>query len=89
LTSTVPPTLNMPLAERDEALASADALLTDAREGRGGVLVLQGPAGIGKTRLLAAIHERAEATGMRVLRARAGGLERDYPFGIVRHGTAG
>lgn len=77
-------TLEMPLEERDEALASVDALLDDARAGRGRLLILEGPAGIGKTRLLAPIHERAEAAGMRTLRARAGELEQDFPFGIVR-----
>ena len=78
------PALEMPLEERDEALASVDALLADARAGRGRLLVLEGPAGIGKTRLLAAIQERAEVAGMRTLRARAGELEQDFPFGIVR-----
>jgi DNA-binding CsgD family transcriptional regulator len=74
----------MPLAERDDALASVDALLEDACAGRGRLVVLDGPPGIGKTRLLAAIHERADAAGMQVLRARAGELEHDFPFGVVR-----
>ena len=78
------PVVEMPLEERDEALASVDALLQDARAGRGRLLVLEGPAGIGKTRLLSAIHECANATGMRILQARAGELEQDFPFGIVR-----
>ena len=64
-------------------LTAADALLADARAGSGRLLVLDGPAGIGKTRLLAAIHERAEAAGMPALRARAGELEQDFPFGVV------
>jgi predicted ATPase len=76
--------LDMPLQERDDALAAACALLADARAGRGRLLVLEGPAGIGKTRLMAAIHERAEAAGMRALGARAGELEQDFPFGVVR-----
>ncbi|MDX6718721.1 MAG: hypothetical protein QOJ63_975, partial [Solirubrobacteraceae bacterium] len=79
----MPPSLDMPLEERDDALTAADALLDDARAGSGRLLVLDGPAGIGKTRLLAAIHERAEAAGMRALRARAGELEQDFPFGVV------
>ena len=78
------PSLEMPLEERDEVLAAAGALMDDARAGRGRLLVVEGPAGIGKTRLLSAIHERAEAAGMRTLRARAGELEQDFPFGIVR-----
>ncbi len=80
----MPSTLDMPLEERDEALASVEALLSDARAGRGRVLVVEGPPGIGKTRLLGAVHERANAAGMRTLSARAGELERDFPYGIVR-----
>lgn len=76
--------VEMPLEERDDALAVGDALLADAHEQRGRALVLEGPPGIGKTRLLTAIRERAQAAGMRTLRARAGELERDFPFGIVR-----
>lgn len=78
------PILEMGLQERDDALATVDALLDDARGGCGRLLVLEGAAGIGKTRLLAAAHERAQAAGMRTLRARAGELEQDFPFGIIR-----
>jgi DNA-binding CsgD family transcriptional regulator len=46
--------------------------------------VLEGPAGIGKTSLLAAAREQARAVGLRVLGARASELERGYPFGAVR-----
>jgi DNA-binding CsgD family transcriptional regulator/tetratricopeptide (TPR) repeat protein len=80
----VPAIVEMPLEEREDALAVVDALLADAREGCGRALVLEGPPGIGKTRLLTAFHERAQAAGMRTLRARAGELEQDFPFGIVR-----
>jgi DNA-binding CsgD family transcriptional regulator len=46
--------------------------------------VLEGPAGIGKTSLLAAARERARGAGLRVLAARASELERGHPFGTVR-----
>jgi DNA-binding CsgD family transcriptional regulator len=55
-----------------------------ARDGRGAMLVLEGPAGIGKTRLSAAADARAAKLQMRSLRARAGELERDFAFGVVR-----
>ena len=74
----------MPLEERDEALASVAPLLDDACAGRGRLLLVEGPPGIGKTRLLGAITERARATGMRTLRAQAGEFEQDFPYGIVR-----
>jgi len=46
--------------------------------------VVEGPAGIGKTVLLAAGREAAECQGFRVLRARGGELEREFAFGVVR-----
>ena len=43
-----------------------------------------GPAGIGKSSLLADARVSAEAAGTRILRARGGELEREYGFGVVR-----
>src|SRR5579875_1565464 len=51
--------------------------------GAGGVVVVAGPPGIGKSALLLAAVERARALGLRVLSARGGALERAYPFGVV------
>ena len=48
------------------------------------MVVVEGAAGIGKSRLVAELRRRAEADGIRVLTARAGELERDFPFGVVR-----
>ena len=70
--------------EREADLEGVAAVLHRAREGRGGVLVLEGPAGIGKTAILAAAAARAASEGMRVLRARGAMLEREFAFGIVR-----
>jgi DNA-binding CsgD family transcriptional regulator len=55
-----------------------------ARQGHGGALALEGPAGIGKTVLLAAGRDAARAEGFRVLRARGAELERGFAFGLVR-----
>ena len=46
--------------------------------------VVEGPAGIGKSRLLEAAREKASDAGSRVLSARGSDLERELPFGIVR-----
>jgi DNA-binding CsgD family transcriptional regulator len=70
------------LFEREEDLAALDAALTEAVAGTGGVLLIEGPAGIGKTVLLDALRRRAR--GMTVLTARGGELERGFGFGIVR-----
>ena len=48
------------------------------------MLAFEGPAGIGKTRLLGVLRERALDRGAEVLDARAGVLEREFGFGVVR-----
>src|SRR3972149_3802103 len=47
------------LLGRDDECARIDRLLDDATLGRGGVLVMAGEAGVGKSRLLAYAVERA------------------------------
>jgi predicted ATPase len=71
------------LLERDRELAALDRLLGDAADGRGRVALIEGPAGIGKSRLLAEARVRADDR-MTVLTARCGELERDFSFGAVR-----
>ena len=46
--------------------------------------MIEGPAGIGKTALLAAVRGTAADEGMLVLRSRGTELERDFAFGVVR-----
>lgn len=72
-----------PLVERELELETVERLLADARAGSGGALVVEGPAGIGKSSLLAAART-AGAPDLRILSARGGELERELPFGIVR-----
>jgi DNA-binding CsgD family transcriptional regulator len=72
------------LLEREGELRRLGELVDRALEGRGGVTVVEGPAGIGKTRLLEAVCERAAERGFRVLRARGSDLERQFPYGVVR-----
>jgi DNA-binding CsgD family transcriptional regulator len=47
-------------------------------------VLVEGPAGIGKSRLLAAARALADERGLLVVAARGGELERDFPFGVVR-----
>src|SRR5450432_1396214 len=72
------------LLERELALDALAACLEGARRGVGGVMVVEGPAGIGKTCLLEAAREQARSEGMRVLAARGAELERTFAFGVVR-----
>src|SRR4051794_41437677 len=72
------------LLERDEELARIAAAVRRARDGYGTLIVVEGPAGIGKTEVLRVARAAAEADGLRVLRSRGAELERDFPFGVVR-----
>src|SRR5690348_14494646 len=72
------------LLERADELTRIDRLLAAARAGRGGIVVITGPAGIGKTALLTEAEERAGRAGMRVLAGRGGELEGGFSFGVAR-----
>jgi class 3 adenylate cyclase/DNA-binding CsgD family transcriptional regulator len=72
------------LLERAEELAAVDAAITGAESGAGRLVVIEGPAGIGKTSLLAEGRARAAASGSTVLFARASELEAAFSFGVVR-----
>src|SRR5437764_15225037 len=78
------PTPEPELFERDGDLAELSEALASASAGHGSVVAIEGPAGIGKTRLLRELRARAEETDMAVLAARGGELERDFAFGVVR-----
>ncbi|WP_127502401.1 helix-turn-helix transcriptional regulator [Actinoplanes solisilvae] len=58
---------------RECEIAVADDHLSAARSGVGGVLLLEGPPGIGKSALAGEIVARARRAGMRVLRAESAG----------------
>jgi DNA-binding CsgD family transcriptional regulator len=72
------------LFERDAELATIADLAERALAGQGGVVLVEGPAGIGKTRLTEAALARGATAGLAVAKARCGELERDFPFGVVR-----
>jgi len=72
------------LLERDGELESLRTALAEAAGGEGRLALVEGPAGIGKTRLLAELRAAAEEDGARVLSARGSELEREFPFGVVR-----
>jgi DNA-binding CsgD family transcriptional regulator len=72
------------LLERDRELERIGRSLKRAQEGKGSTLVVEGPAGIGKTVLLGAARDSAQSEGFLVLRARGAELEREFAFGVVR-----
>jgi DNA-binding SARP family transcriptional activator len=72
------------LVEREDELRAVHAAIGHVSSGDGGLILFEGPAGIGKTRLLDELRRRAQEQGMVALEARAGLLEREFAFGIVR-----
>lgn len=70
------------LLDRERELEELDALIEAAGRGRGGLVVLEGDAGIGKTALLEAAAGFAAAQGLSVLHARADALEAELSFGV-------
>jgi predicted ATPase len=68
------------LRERERELAAVELLLARG----GGVLVVEGRAGIGKTALAEQACQRAGELGHRVVRARGSELEAGFAFGVVR-----
>ena len=80
----IPVTAADDLLEREAELEALSSAGESARDGRGRLVVIEGPAGSGKSALVAVAAERAEAAGLRVLRARGSELERDLGFGAVR-----
>jgi DNA-binding CsgD family transcriptional regulator len=73
------------LIEREAELAVIADALEGIRLGASGrTLLIEGPAGIGKTTLLAELERMAGESGFRVLGGRGSEIERDFAFGVVR-----
>ena len=72
------------LLEREAELDVAQGALREAASGQGQVLVVDGPAGIGKTSLLQAIGAAAAAAGFEVLWARGDDLESAFAYEVLR-----
>jgi DNA-binding CsgD family transcriptional regulator len=72
------------LLDREPDLAEIRECIDMAVAGDGCTVVLEGPAGIGKTALLGATIELAQQSGMAALTTRCGELESSLPWGAVR-----
>ncbi|HUA03890.1 MAG TPA: AAA family ATPase [Solirubrobacteraceae bacterium] len=72
------------LLDRERELAELGVLIDAARNDFGRVVVVEGPAGIGKTRLLGEAARVASAAGMEVLPARGSEFEVEIGFGVAR-----
>lgn len=71
------------LLERDAELATVAGAVDAASRGRPGLVAIEGPGGIGKTRLLVRARDRAVEAGVRVRTARCSEREQRLPFGVV------
>jgi DNA-binding CsgD family transcriptional regulator len=72
------------LLEREAELDALARALDGAVDGRGSVVAIEGPPGIGKSSLVRACVELAAERDMYTIAVRATELERSYPYGIVR-----
>jgi DNA-binding CsgD family transcriptional regulator len=72
------------LLERDAVLAGIEQRLREAVAGAGSLLLLEGPAGIGKTRVVLAAGWHGRELGLTTLSARCSELEQDFAYGLVR-----
>jgi predicted ATPase len=72
------------LLERDAELERIGRMFDRLASGVGSAVVVEGPAGIGKSAVLAAAGADAEARGFGVLRARGSEFEEQIAFGVAR-----
>jgi predicted ATPase len=71
------------LLEREGAIGAIEVLITQAQSGHVRALLIEGHAGMGKSRLHEAALDLARAAGMRVMRGAGAELERHMAFGIA------
>lgn len=77
-----------PIFGRSSEMSALNSLVDRVTKGAAEVGVIEGIAGIGKTRLLQAAAAYADERGLRVLRGAADELERDRPFRAVADALA-
>ncbi len=81
--SQVRPLLSPILVGRDDLLELAERRLAEAADGHGQLLLLAGEAGIGKTRLLAAILRKAGGAGFRISKGDLAPQDRQVPLASI------
>ena len=72
------------LLEREREIGVLSEALDRACDGNGAIVVIEGHAGIGKSRLLEATTREARERGLLCMRGRGAELEREMPFGVAR-----
>jgi hypothetical protein len=72
------------LLHRGQELCEIEGCIARAAAGTGAALLIEGPAGVGKSALLQAARQSASTAGFEVLSARGGELEQAAAWAIVR-----
>jgi len=80
--------VTLPIRGRAGELKVIGALVTALAQGRRGVLVIEGPPGIGKSRLLTEVLAFADKRGVRTLFGEAFEYHQTAPFFLAVHGDA-
>jgi DNA-binding CsgD family transcriptional regulator len=78
-----------PIRGRSQELSAAGAAIAGLAHGTGAVIIIEGPPGIGKTRLLAEVTARAADAGARRVTGRAYQDQQTVPFGPLLSATIG
>jgi class 3 adenylate cyclase/tetratricopeptide (TPR) repeat protein len=73
-----------PLLEREHEVGALREAVETASGGQGRLVVIEGRAGMGKTRLVAEARALAADTEFEVLVARSAELEQEFAYGVVR-----
>ena len=84
LRSTPQATEPRPLLERERELEALESAVAAAARGAGHLVVVAGPPGMGKTRLVADAGAAARRSGALALEGRGAELEREFAFGVTR-----
>jgi DNA-binding CsgD family transcriptional regulator len=72
------------LLEREHELAMLKTAIAAAAAGAGQIVVVEGPPGVGKTRLLADARAAARRSRVLALEGRGAELEQEFAFGVAR-----
>lgn len=78
------PTGKGTLHQRERELELIESALIDAKAAESRLVLIEGRAGIGKSRLLLEMRRLAESAGFAVVTARGYEYQRDYAFGMLR-----
>ena len=77
-------TAGRPLIERDAELGALSRAVAGVRGGGGNAILVEGPAGVGKTALVDNAAALASRAGFQVRRTAPGPHDREFSFGAVR-----